>query len=117
MFGWDPIRFIKFISASRSSLYEIGAQSVKDDMSRVMRKPTFLFPTRFDTNQAVQPQKMARGLEISDLERRGVVLSMYRKQGRFHLSCNTLYLLSPRICFFIILKRGLIVNRDDSLTN
>ena len=29
MFGWDPIRFIKFISASRSSLYDIGAQSEK----------------------------------------------------------------------------------------
>ena len=26
-----------------------------------MRKPTFWFPTRSDTNQAVQLQKMARG--------------------------------------------------------
>ena len=30
-------------------------------MSRVMRKPTFWFPTKSDTNQAVQSQKMARG--------------------------------------------------------
>ena len=29
-----------------------------------MRKPTFWFPTRSDTNQAVQPQKMARGLKF-----------------------------------------------------
>ena len=29
-----------------------------------MRKPTFWFPTRSDTNQAVQLQKMARGLKF-----------------------------------------------------
>ena len=33
-------------------------------MNRVMRTPTFWFPTWFDTNQAVQPQKMARGLKF-----------------------------------------------------
>ena len=38
--------------------------------SSVMRKPTFWFPTRSDTNRAVQPQKMARGLKfrISEVE-------------------------------------------------
>ena len=34
------------------------------DTSHVMRKPTFWFPTWSDTNQAVQPQKMARGLKF-----------------------------------------------------
>ena len=29
-----------------------------------MRKPTFWFPTWSDTNQAVQLQKMARGLKV-----------------------------------------------------
>ena len=33
-------------------------------MSRVMRKPTFWFSTRSGTNQAVQLQKMARGLKF-----------------------------------------------------
>ena len=33
------------------------------------------------------------------------------------LSHNTLYLLSPRLCFFILLKRDLFVYRDDSLTS
>ena len=33
-------------------------------MSRFMRKPTFWFPTRSDTNQAVQLQKMARGFKF-----------------------------------------------------
>ena len=34
------------------------------DMSRVMRKPTFWFPTWSNTNRAVQLQKMARGLKF-----------------------------------------------------
>ena len=34
-----------------------------------------------------------------------------------HLSRNTLYLLSPRLCFFTVLKRDLFVYRDDSLTS
>ena len=29
-----------------------------------MRKPVFGFPTKSDTNRAVQPQKMARGLKF-----------------------------------------------------
>ena len=33
-------------------------------MSRDMRKPTIWFLTRSDTNQAVQPMKMARGLKF-----------------------------------------------------
>ena len=33
-------------------------------MSRVMRKQTFWFPTCSDTNQAVQLQKMAKGLKF-----------------------------------------------------
>ena len=33
-------------------------------LSRVMRKPTFWFPTWSDTNQAVKLQKMARGLKF-----------------------------------------------------
>ena len=33
-------------------------------MSGIMRKPTFWFPTWSDTNQAVQSQKMARGLKF-----------------------------------------------------
>ena len=39
----------------KSSLYQ---------MSHVMRKPTFCFPTWSDTNQAVQLQKIARGLKF-----------------------------------------------------
>ena len=34
-----------------------------------------------------------------------------------HLSHNTLCQLSPRLCFFIVLKRDLFIYRDDSLTS
>ena len=33
-------------------------------MSRNVRKATMWFPTRSDTNRAVQPQKKARGLKF-----------------------------------------------------
>ena len=33
-----------------------------------------------------------------------------------YLSRNMLYMLSLRLCFFIVLKRDLFVYRDDSLT-
>ena len=33
------------------------------------------------------------------------------------LSRNTLYLLSPRLCFFLVLKRALFVYIDDVLTS
>ena len=37
-----------------------------------MRKPTFWFPTRSDTNQAVHPHKMARGLKCRIYEVEGL---------------------------------------------
>ena len=35
-----------------------------DNMSFVVRKPVFGVSTRSDTNRAIQPQKMARGLKF-----------------------------------------------------
>ena len=45
----------------------------------------------------------------------GVFLT--RPTRDLHLSHNTLYLLSPRLCFFIVLKRDLFFYHDDSLTS
>ena len=42
--------------------------------------------------------------------------SAVRQTRNLQLSRNTLYLLSPRLCFFIVLTY-LFVNRDDSLTS
>ena len=33
------------------------------------------------------------------------------------LSRNSLFLLSPRLCFFIVLNRDLFFSRDDSITS
>ena len=41
-----------------------GAYVTKVKMSRVVRKQTFWFPTWSDTNQAVQLQKIDRGLKL-----------------------------------------------------
>ena len=37
-----------------------------------MSKPTFWFPTWSDTNRAVQPQKMARGLKFRTVKVEGL---------------------------------------------
>ena len=51
------------------SLFQSLLKSLKQ-MSHLMGKPTMWFPNRSDTNRPVQAQ-----LEISDLSRRGIVLS------------------------------------------
>ena len=43
-----------------------------------MRKPTLWFPTRSDTNQAVQLQKMARGLKFR----------ISKVEGLYYLCCE-----------------------------
>ena len=46
-------------------------------LSRLVGKPTMWFPTRSDTNRPVKSQKReSKKLEISDLSRRGTVLSV-----------------------------------------
>ena len=46
----------------------IPGLTVVNELSRDMRKPTMWFLTRSDTNQAVQPIRMARGLKFYILE-------------------------------------------------
>ena len=50
-------------------------------MSREVRKPTFWFPTWSDTNQAVQLQKMARGLKFRILEVEGLYYPCSENKG------------------------------------
>ena len=46
-----------------------------------MRKPTFWFPTWFDTNQAVQLQKMARGLNFRTKKVKGLYYLCSENKG------------------------------------
>ena len=50
-------------------------------MSRVMRKPTFWFPYRSNTNQAVQLQKMARVLKFRIKKVEGVFYLCSENKG------------------------------------
>ena len=52
-----------------------------NNMSRVMRKPTFWFPKWSDTNQAVQLQKMARGLKFRILKLEGLYYLCSENKG------------------------------------
>ena len=60
--------------ANKSHTYEI-------QMSLVMRKPTLWFPTWSDTNQAVQLQKMARGLKYWIQEAEGLYYPCSENKG------------------------------------
>ena len=52
------------------STHSIGFH--EEQVSRVMRKPTFWFPTWSDTDQDEQLQKMARGLKFHIMEVEGL---------------------------------------------
>ena len=59
-------------------------------VSLVMRKPMFWFPTLSDTNQAVQLQKMARGLKFQTK----------KVEGLYYL-CSENKSADLRLCFRI----------------
>ena len=54
----------RLICAVVSKGLKAGFLIIVNDLSRDMRKPTVWFLTWSDTNQAVQLQKMARGLKF-----------------------------------------------------
>ena len=57
----ETLDFSENIAASD---LKIGRFRQLIDVSHVMRKPTFWFPTWSDTNQVVQLQNTARGLKF-----------------------------------------------------
>ena len=64
-----------------------------------MRKPMFWFPSRSDTNQAVQLQKMARGLKLRIKKVDGLYYLCSEKKGADQLRgyCEA----DPCLCFRI----------------
>ena len=71
-------------------------------MSRVMRKPTFWFSTRSDTNQAVQSQKMARNSRFRIKVVEGLYYPFSENKGADQLRSNCAADL--RLCFRICKK-------------
>ena len=66
----------------------------------MMRKPVFMVWTRSDTNRAVQPQKMARGLEFQ--KQRDCTVYVAKTKALF--SCTLAEQLICTFCFHICEK-------------
>ena len=64
-----------------------------------MRKPTFWFPTRSGTNQAVQLQKMARGLKFRIKKEEGLYYPCSENKGADQL--RSYREADLRLCFCI----------------
>ena len=69
-----------------------------------MRKPTFWFPTWSDTNQAVQLQKMARGLKfrIKEVEELYYLCSENKGADQLCGYCEADLRLCFRICKMLV---------------
>ena len=69
-----------------------------------MRKPTFLFLTWSDTNQAVQPQRMVRGLKFRILIEEGLYYPYSENKGADQLRGyrEADLCLSFRICKMLV---------------
>ena len=72
-------------------------------MSLVTRKSSEFFLTRSDTNQAVQPQKMARGSKLRNWEEEGLYYLCSENKGADRLGGK--HAADPRLCFRICQKQ------------
>ena len=61
-----------------------------------MRKPTFWFPTWSDTNQAVQLQKMARGLKFGFRNKRNCTIRVAKTKALISFAVT-----AKLICVFV----------------
>ena len=66
-------------------------------MSRIARNLSLVFPTRSVTNQAVQPQKMARGLKFRIKEVEGLYYLCRENKGTDQLRATV-----KLICVFVL---------------
>ena len=75
-----------------------------------MRNPVFGFPTRSDTNQAVQEQKMARGFKFRIKEDEGLCYRCSENNGADQL--HSYREADLRLCCFRIMqKAGFLTSR------
>ena len=84
-----------------------GAYVTKVKMSRVLRKQTFWFPTWSDTNQAVQLQKIDRGLKFRVKKAEGFYFLCSENKGADQLRgyCEADLRLCFRICKMLVFSR------------
>ena len=82
---------------TRSRMHSGSTSPAEVMMSGVTRKPVKGFPTRSHTNQAVQPQKMARGLEFRNWEEGGLFYLFSENKGTDQLLIYTLFFMPPTL--------------------
>ena len=75
----------------------------------IVRKSVFGFPTRSNTNQAVYPLKMARGLEVRIQEVEGLYYPCRENKGADQL--RGYREADLRLCFRICKKAGFLITR------
>ena len=80
-----------------------GRRSVrqKQYLSRVRRKPTFWFLTWSDTNQAVRPRKMARGLKFRIQKEDGLYFLCSENKGADQLRGFAKFSHMQNVCFLM----------------
>ena len=80
---------------------------LQSNLSHVMKKQTFCFPTWSDTNQAVQVQKIARGLKFRIKEVEGLYYQCSENKGadQLHSNCTAYCAADLRLCFRICKKQ------------
>ena len=78
-------------------------------LSRNIRKPTMWFLTRSDTNQAVQPLEMARGLKFWIKEVEGLYYPCSENKGADQL--RGYREADLRLCFRIMRIVGFLMSR------
>ena len=88
----------------KTLFHQLTAEDGDTNMSRVMRKPTLWFPTWSNTIQAVQLQKMARGLTFRTKKVDGLYYLCSENKGADQLrgyreadNCEA----DPSLCFRI----------------
>ena len=79
-----------------------------------MRKPTFWFPTRSDTNRTAQPHKMARGLKFWIQKVEGLYYTCSENQAADQL--RGYREADLRLCFRICKKVVFLMTRPKWLT-
>ena len=90
----------KFVSAT---VKHVSNTVATEQINRVMRKPTFWFPTLFDTNQAMQLLKMARGLKFRIYSVEGLDYLCGENKGviSFAVTAKLIAVTAKLICVFV----------------
>ena len=90
------VRDLKVVVSKAVMPRDMRVLVMQVNMSRVMRKPTFWFPTWSDTNDAVQLQKMVRGLKFEFRKKRDHTIYVAKTKALISFA-----VIAKLICIFV----------------